>query len=154
MIRMQQNALVQHFKIEDPFFTAVPVQIVFLYAYFEREYIQKSVTLFTKTMVQFCIAVHALHKTTSSKFLVSTTNIPEFKRGGGGTFYEKNIPKICRKKREKIRKKISEYNKAFRRDDYILSVSIAMSKLPVCFDPQIHLHVNIYLGICLFDVRF
>ena len=36
MIRMQQNALVQHFKIEDPFITAVPVQIVFLYAEFKR----------------------------------------------------------------------------------------------------------------------
>jgi len=57
MIRTQQNALKQHFKIEDPFFTAVPEQIVFLYA--------------------------------------------EFKQGGVGTFYEEDIPKICRKKREK-----------------------------------------------------
>ena len=42
LIRMQKNALIQHFKIEDPFFTTVMVRIAFLYTYFEREYIKKA----------------------------------------------------------------------------------------------------------------
>ena len=38
---------------------------------------------------------------------------------GGGHFLRKKLYQKYVEKSEKIRKKISEYNKAFRRDDYI-----------------------------------
>ena len=50
-MRIQQNSLVRTFKIEDPFFTTVPVHIVFLHGYLEREFIKKSVDIYTEKSV-------------------------------------------------------------------------------------------------------
>ena len=36
------HALVQYVKMEEQFFTTATVRIVFLYTYFEREYIQNA----------------------------------------------------------------------------------------------------------------